>query len=200
MTGPAGNRMMAGPGTAPSVSSGRTPGPSNYDQRLDRLEASVHALIQEVKELRRQASAPRPAPEPSPGKKRKSRKKEKEDREEIFDALAKLFAIPGLVGAGNRFRSFMALLSNRVGSMWFRKQFAVCPEKFVVLKGHPAVPKAFAPAVGLKLKGSRTKPVFAAIRPVTGSATPAVTGRVVAGSRMVPVAIVRPRSSVLVAD
>ena len=57
MTGPAGNRMMAGPGTAPSVSSGRTPGPSNYDQRLDRLEASVHALIQEVKELRRQASA-----------------------------------------------------------------------------------------------------------------------------------------------
>ena len=57
LTGPAGGRMMAGPGMAPSVSSGRTPGASNYDQRLDRLEASVHVLLQEVKELRRQASA-----------------------------------------------------------------------------------------------------------------------------------------------
>jgi beta-lactamase regulating signal transducer with metallopeptidase domain len=57
MTAPAGGRMMAGPGMTPTASSGRTPGASNHDQRLDRLEASVHGLLQEVKELRRQASA-----------------------------------------------------------------------------------------------------------------------------------------------
>ncbi len=34
--------------------------------------------------------------------------------------------------------------------------------------------------------GSRTKPVVVATRPETGSTTPSVTGRVVAGSRIVP--------------
>src|SRR5580765_5847271 len=84
--------------------------------------------------------------------------------------LAKLFATPPIVGAGNKFNKAIAFVSSRAGSRLFRKQFAIWPEKFTVFSGQPAVPKAFAPAVGLKLKGSRTNPELTAVRPVTGSA------------------------------
>src|SRR5438309_750790 len=39
-------------------------------------------------------------------------------------------------------------------------------------------------------KGSRTKPVLTAVMPVTGSTVPAVTGRVVAGSKTCPVELI----------
>ena len=48
--------------------------------------------------------------------------------------------------------------------------------------------------------GSRTKPVAVAGKPETGSTTPVVTARVVAGSKTVPTGIKRPRSSVRGAD
>src|SRR5882762_587179 len=48
------------------------------------------------------------------------------------------------------------------------------------------------------LNGSRTNPLDAAVNPDTLSTAPAVTGRVVVGSKMVPMNTVRPRGSVSV--
>src|SRR6267143_5179142 len=85
-----------------------------------------------------------------------------------FGELAKLEKRLELVGAGYRFSSLMALASKRPAGSWFRPQAASV--KFAVLAGQ--VPK-----------GSRTNPELAAVRPDTGSVVPAVTARVVAGSR-----------------
>src|SRR5579885_1048483 len=86
----------------------------------------------------------------------------------------------------------MALVSRRPTGIWFKLQAATfVPVKFDVLTGQVPVPNA--------PKGSRTKPDEAAVRPVTGSTWPAVTGRVVPGSRMVPVGRMRPSASVWVA-
>src|SRR5689334_128052 len=78
--------------------------------------------------------------------------------------------MPGTVGPGYRFNSFIALGSSRLAG--------------ILLPGN----------------GSRTEPLAAAMSPVTGSARPLVTARVVAGSRIVPVGITRPRLSVRVPD
>ena len=72
---------------------------------------------------------------------------------------------PAWFAAGNRFISLMALGSSRLAGMMF-----------------PG-------------KGSRTKPLPVATRPVTGSIWPANTWRVVAGSKIVPSGTVRPSRS-----
>src|SRR6267142_2930007 len=94
--------------------------------------------------------------------------------------------MPALVGCGYRFSSLIAFASKRplaaAAARLFRPQ--VASVNVVVLAGQ--VPK-----------GSRTKPVFNAVIPDVVSTTPAVAARVVAGSRMVPTGIDRPRLSVL---
>src|SRR5260370_1500626 len=97
-----------------------------------------------------------------------------------FGELEEFGKMEELVGVGNRFRSLRALASKRPAGRWFRLQRERV--KLVVLGAQ--VPK-----------GSRTKPVDAAAIPDTGSTTPVVTGRVVAGSRMVPTGIERPKAS-----
>src|SRR5215469_5271921 len=63
--------------------------------------------------------------------------------------------------------------------------------------GQAAVEYAAVPAPQAVLNGSRTYPVLCAVRPETGSTDPAVTERVEAGSRTVPIGMVLPRASVL---
>ena len=87
----------------------------------------------------------------------------------------------------------MAFGSNRPTGIWFNWQAAMAaPVKFTVFAGHDPVP--------ISPNGLRTYPVDVATRPVTGSTAPAVTARVVAGSKTVPNGNVRPRASVTVPD
>src|SRR6267143_7023494 len=102
-----------------------------------------------------------------------------------FGELAKFEKTLEFVGVGYRFSKLMALASKRPAGRWFRLQAASV--KVVVLAAQ--VPN-----------GSRTKPVEVAAIPDTGSTTPTVTGRVVAGSRMVPTGIDRPKASGLAPD
>src|SRR5207249_8160115 len=77
--------------------------------------------------------------------------------------------------------SLMTLASNRPAGRKFRPQAPMFPpEKLSVLAAQVPL-----------LKGSRTNPVATAGKFVTGSTTPAVTARVVAGSRTVPSGITR---------
>src|SRR5579862_1995879 len=91
--------------------------------------------------------------------------------------LAKFENREPFVGVGYRFNSLIALGSSRPAGMIFRPQAASV--KLVVDGAH--VPN-----------GSRTNPVAVAGKPETGSTTPAVTARVVAGSSTVPTGINRP--------
>src|SRR5437016_9689527 len=77
----------------------------------------------------------------------------------------------------------MALGSNRPAARWFVTQVASV--------------KSVAPGPQV-LKGSRTNPLDFAVNPDTESTAPAVTGRVVVGSKTVPMNTVRPRGSVSV--
>src|SRR5205085_9084844 len=102
----------------------------------------------------------------------------------------------------------MALGSRRFGLMLFRLQalIAAALVKSDMAKGQPGVPERLFPEPELKLKGSRTYPTLVPgaapfghvpTSPVTGSAAPHTTGRVVAGSKMVSFRKVRPSRSLL---
>src|ERR1700730_5587000 len=97
-----------------------------------------------------------------------------------FGEVAKFEKSEPLVGDGYRFKTLIAFGSSRPAGRMFSPEGPNV--KLVVLAAQ--VPK-----------GSRTKPVLAATKPETGSAAPAVTGRVVAGSKMVPTGINRPNAS-----
>src|SRR5260221_14749350 len=103
--------------------------------------------------------------------------------------------MPAPVGLGKRPNIFVAFGSMRPAGIWFKAQAPapmLATPKLAVVTGQAPVPK-------VALRGSRTKPVEAATIPVTGSGVPAVVGRVVAGSRIVPTPIKRPRASALAA-
>jgi len=84
-----------------------------------------------------------------------------------FGEFPKLPNTPEVVGFGKRLRSFMASAFNRLNGSMFKLQAAVVKIKVLAAQ----VPN-----------GSRVNPVLVAVKPLTGSAAPLVTKRVVAGS------------------
>src|SRR5438094_3206679 len=90
-----------------------------------------------------------------------------------FGELVKFENNEPFVGSGYKFNSLIAFASRRFAGMMFRLHAATV--KFIVLLEH---------VLPGPMKGSRTNPE--------------PTGLVVAGSRMVPLGMVRPKASVVV--
>src|SRR5208282_855296 len=100
-----------------------------------------------------------------------------------------------VVGNGYKFKSAMAFWSRRLAGRMFRPGQAVS-EMVVKLGAHPNGSRAYPTTVPVvwpvRHAGSG--------RPLIGSTSPQRSGRVVAGSKMVPWGIVRPKASVTVPD
>src|SRR5437899_8977001 len=104
--------------------------------------------------------------------------------------LIKFWEIPGPVGSGNRFNNLIALGSKRPAAAAALRLFSPHVASVNVVVPGPQVPNGSrtysrVPAGTFVLTG--------ATMPDTGSACPAITRRVVAGSKIVPVGTVRPR-------